>query len=490
MKRCAFILAFVTIMMTSCGITHIVTVADDSYRPVTNGTTVVTAGSYQPFTYSTSVAVPRTNTITTTTRVTATSPDISLNLDLQAVGAAFAQSSTIQEFETLLNNSSYMLSNLDLNGDGYIDYLRVVETVEGYNHVFVIQAVLSPNVYQDVATVVAEVPTVNTACVQIIGSPYIYGTRYVIQPVFITTPVIYAHLVRPGYRPWNSPWYWDHFPPHYRRPAPIHYGHYQAYVDTYMRNHRFCHEVHIVHEYHYRDYDRVYNSIRRNDYGDRHPEQSFAVRTANIPARNNSTGVRNASDIREAMRANTTTQVTSSGRSTRSANVTTATSGRSTAASTTTSQTSTTGGSARSASVGQTRTVTPSATGSSQPRTVTPSTSGTSQARTTTPSTATTSQTTTTSSRVRSSGTTSTQVTRNSSPRTSSAVSGSSGNTPSRSTSTSSSKSTSSSTVTSRTPSRSTSTSSSNGSASRSTGSRSTAGSTSTGSRSTSGSRR
>lgn len=484
MKHSIIITAISTVILTGCGITHIVTVAPEEYRPVTTGTTVVTTGTYQPITYSTSVIAPRANTITTTTRVTATTPDISLNLDLQAVGAAFAQSSTIQEFETLLNNSSYMLSNLDLNGDGYVDYLRVVETVEGYNHVFVIQAVLSPNVYQDVATVVAEVPTVNTACVQIIGSPYIYGTRYVIQPVFITTPIIYAHLMRPGYRPWNSPWYWDHFPPHYRRPAPIHYGHYQAYVDTYMRNHRFCHEVHIVHEYHYHDYDRVYNSIRRNDYGDRHPEQSFAVRTANIPARNNSTGVRNTSDIREAMRANTTTQVTSSGRSTRSANVTTATSGRSTAASTTASQSTTTGGSARSASVGQTRTVTPSATGSSQPRTVTPSTSGTSQTRTATTSTATTSQTTTTSSRVRSSGTTSTQVTRNSSPRTSSAVSGSSSTTPSRSTSTSSS------TVTSRTPSRSTSTSSSNGSASRSTGSRSTAGSTSTGSRSTSGSRR
>lgn len=389
MKRCAFILAFVTIMMTSCGITHIVTVADDSYRPVTNGTTVVTAGSYQPFTYSTSVAVPRTNTITTTTRVTATSPDISLNLDLQAVGAAFAQSSTIQEFETLLNNSSYMLSNLDLNGDGYVDYLRVVETVEGYNHVFVIQAVLSTNVYQDVATVVAEVPTVSTACVQIIGSPYIYGTRYVIQPVFVTTPIIYAHLMRPGYRPWNSPWYWNHFPPHYRRPAPIHYGHYQAYVDTYMRNHRFCHEVHIVHEYHYRDYDRVYNSIRRNDYGDRHPEQSFAVRTANIPTRNNSTGVRNTSDIREAMRASTTTQVT------------------------------------------------PSTTGSSQSRTATPSRSGTNQ--TGTASSSTSNQTTTTSSRVRASGTTSTQVTRNTSPKTSGSVSGSSSRTPSRSTSASSS---------------------------------------------------
>lgn len=35
-----------------------------------------------------------------------------------------------------------MISNLDLNQDGYVDYLRVVETVEGNTHVFVIEAVL------------------------------------------------------------------------------------------------------------------------------------------------------------------------------------------------------------------------------------------------------------------------------------------------------------------------------------------------------------
>lgn len=37
-----------------------------------------------------------------------------------------------------------MISNLDLNQDGYVDYLRVVETVEGNTHVFVIEAVLGP----------------------------------------------------------------------------------------------------------------------------------------------------------------------------------------------------------------------------------------------------------------------------------------------------------------------------------------------------------
>lgn len=37
----------------------------------------------------------------------------------------------MEEFEYLLNDASYMLSNLDLNGDGYVDYLRVMETIKG-----------------------------------------------------------------------------------------------------------------------------------------------------------------------------------------------------------------------------------------------------------------------------------------------------------------------------------------------------------------------
>ena len=94
--------------------------------------------------YSTSVSYPQHHTVTST-QVYATHPDISLQLDLEAVAAAFAQSSTIKEFESLLNNSSYIISNLDLNRDGYVDYLRVVSTMEGYNHVFVIQAVLAPD---------------------------------------------------------------------------------------------------------------------------------------------------------------------------------------------------------------------------------------------------------------------------------------------------------------------------------------------------------
>lgn len=281
-------LALLPILITACGPTRIVTVSSNA-GPVAA--------------YSTTVTIPRTHTQTTTARVVAASEDISLFLDLQAVGAAFAQSSTVEQFEDLLNDASYMLNNLDLNNDGYVDYLRVLETVEGHNHLFLVQAVLAKDVYQDVCTLVAEMAT-SQVYVQVIGAPYIYGPNFIVEPVFYSTPLIYAHLRIAHYNPWRSPWHWDHFPPHYRHPAPVYLTHYQAYVATYMRNHRYCHEFRYAEKYHYVDYDRVTRAMQRNDYGRQHPERSFTTRTAN-PA--NNTRMTNARDIYERQAASTVT---------------------------------------------------------------------------------------------------------------------------------------------------------------------------------------
>lgn len=279
-------------LLCSC-MTRIVTVSPDAV-----GTGIYNNGAYGNRTYSTTVTVPKKHTVTTT-RVTAVNEDISLYLDLQAVAAAFAQSGNIEEFERLLNNASYMLSNLDLNRDGYIDYLRVLETVEGRAHVFLIQAVLAANIFQDVATVVAEVAGTSSAYVQIIGSSYIYGPNFIVQPVYIVTPPIFAHLCRPAYQPWRSPWHWGHFPSYYKRPAPIFLNHYQAYVHTFMTNHVYCHEVTYLDKCHYPDYDRVSRPIQRNDYGQQHPEQSFTQRFADQEARTSiNTGTGNASSAR------------------------------------------------------------------------------------------------------------------------------------------------------------------------------------------------
>ena len=344
MKLRLTLIALAALLCTSCYPTRIVTVSS----PVDNIPQ-----------YRTVVTVPKTHVSTTTTQVYAANPDISLYLDLQAVAAAFAQSSTVKDFEMLLNNSSYMISNLDLNEDGYVDYLRVMSAMQGYNHVFVIQAVLAPDIYQDVATIVAEVPSYGNYYVEVIGSPYIYGPNYVVRPVYYTRPVIFSHICRYDYRPWTSPWYWNHFPSHYRHPAPVVLNHYHAYISTYMRNHRYCHEVHYYSHCHYPDYVRLCSRYNRNDYGRQHPERSFTVRNANVAVHNsaldrggNARTSANAYDVRMAYDATKTTS-TSTTRPSSSASTTRPSS----SASTTSSRVKTSGSSS-------TRTSTTSSSGS------------------------------------------------------------------------------------------------------------------------------
>ena len=61
-----------------------------------------------------------------TITVSANSSDISDGLDLKVVAKLFAQAKNLEEFENLLNNPDSAFCNLDLNGDGEIDFIRVV----------------------------------------------------------------------------------------------------------------------------------------------------------------------------------------------------------------------------------------------------------------------------------------------------------------------------------------------------------------------------
>ena len=313
MKTRLLLLAIVSGLLVGCYPTSIVTTSPARVEPHAVAHTTVT--------------VPRTHVVTHTTQVYA-DYDYCLGLDLQAVAAAFAQSSTVREFEILLNNSSYMISNLDLNRDGYIDYLRVVEAIDHFSHYFVIQAVLARDIYQDVATIVVDNPSLVDCYVEIIGDPFIYGPRYIVHPVFITRPAIYAHLVVRGYTPWMSPWYWDYYPSHFRRPQPVYLTHYEAYVHTFLTNHHYCHEVTYPTWYHNASYDSYTKSVSRSDYSKQHPDQAFTTRTANrrsesTTATSNSSSPRvyNAQDVRREQDATKETTTTTTARTTsRSAN--------------------------------------------------------------------------------------------------------------------------------------------------------------------------
>ena len=125
-----------------------------------------------------------------TVTVSANSSDISEGLDLKVVAKLFAEAKNLEEFETMLNNPDSAFCNLDLNGDGQVDYLRVVETGEGSKRLIVLQAVLAKDIYQDVASIYVEKDENEQVSVQVVGDEYVYGANYVIEPVYIYRPGI------------------------------------------------------------------------------------------------------------------------------------------------------------------------------------------------------------------------------------------------------------------------------------------------------------
>lgn len=216
------------------------------------------------------------------TTVYAKNSDISDNLDLRAVASMFGESANLQDFERRLNDPKYQISNLDLNGDDEVDYLRVIESVENRTHVVIIQAVLDRDVYQDVATIDVERDNYNKVSVQIVGNSYLYGANYIYEPVYSVVPVIYTSFWVTNYRPYYSTWYWGYYPTYYTawRPYPVY---------RYRNNINVCINVHNTYNYvntrrSYRA-PAIYETRRTYGYERMRPNYSFAERHANTSNR-------------------------------------------------------------------------------------------------------------------------------------------------------------------------------------------------------------
>ena len=214
-----------------------------------------------------------------TVTVTATSTDISENLDLKTVATLFGQAKDLEQFEQMLNNPDSAFSNLDLNADGEVDYLRVIETADGDRHLVVIQAVLAKDIYQDVASIFVEKDKEsNQVTVQVVGDEYIYGANYIIEPVYIYRPYIYDWFWGPSWVCWHSPYYWGYWPAWWH---PYHC------VDPFIYwDHCYWHHYHHpicsyrTSHHHHPHYAAMHQSVKRDDFAKRHPDRSFVTRNA------------------------------------------------------------------------------------------------------------------------------------------------------------------------------------------------------------------
>ncbi|MDD4969039.1 MAG: hypothetical protein PHT07_06380 [Paludibacter sp.] len=211
--------------------------------------------------------------------VEAQNNDISNNLDLKAVATAFGESKNLEEFEQKLNDYDSQISNLDLNNDGQVDYLRVIEKNEEGIHLVEIQAVLDKDVYQDVASIIVEKDENDNPTVQVIGDPYIYGDNYVIEPSYLYTPSIFSFFWGANYYSWNSPYYWGYYPSYYHHRRTCGINEYYSNVYGHINhNQRYYYTNGIRNA----SAARYINSNRRNDLGIRHPDRSFSSRNANV----------------------------------------------------------------------------------------------------------------------------------------------------------------------------------------------------------------
>lgn len=218
------------------------------------------------------------------TTVSAYNAEISDNLDLRAVASIFGDSKDLADFERRLNDPEIQISNLDLNNDNQVDYLRVIETVEGNAHLIVIQSVLGRDTYQDVATVEVERDRNNRVQVQVVGDVYMYGPNYIYEPVYAYTPVIYSTFWIDNYRPYCSSWYWGYYPSYYYAWSPWPVFRYRNHIGISINFH---------HHYNYVNYRRcgvVYNNYYRggrrgNGYEVRYPNRSFQNRNSNYANR-------------------------------------------------------------------------------------------------------------------------------------------------------------------------------------------------------------
>ena len=238
-----------------------------------------------------------------TITVSANSSDISEGLDLKVVAKLFAEAKNLEEFETMLNNPDSAFCNLDLNGDGQVDYLRVVETGEGNKRLIVLQAILAKDIYQDVASIYVEKDEKDEVRVQVVGDEYVYGTNYIIEPVYVYRPVIYDWFWGPYWYAWTSPWYWDYYPSWW-------------YVHSCWAHDWYWHHCYTFHHYHHycsfrpgrticHGYYELHPRVTRREYAVANPGKSFRSRNA---------GMENARAIRATGSARSARTVESSAR--------------------------------------------------------------------------------------------------------------------------------------------------------------------------------
>lgn len=163
-------------------------------------------------------------------------------LDLYAVAELFKDSESLEKFEQNLNDSENGINNLDLNGDGEIDFIRVSEQVAGKTHLAVLQVSLGEDDFQDVATIAVEEENAGNYNLQLQGDTAIYGANYYVIPAnnnFSGWNIV-RWLFRPNYRAYVSPYGYRTYPRWWTTRRPIAHDIYRTRTNLFVGRRNFA----------------------------------------------------------------------------------------------------------------------------------------------------------------------------------------------------------------------------------------------------------
>jgi hypothetical protein len=224
------------------------------------------------------------------------------HFSLQGALEMFKQASSIEAFEKLINTESNNVNNLDLNGDGEIDYVSVIDKADKEVHAFILRVAVSATESQDIAVIELEKTGDTSAMLQIIGDDEMYGEQVIVEPSDegdeletddgkgsgpsfqydftkasrIIVNVFYWPSVRfvfhPAYVPWVSPWRWRNYPGWWRPWRPVRWTVFHPRRMVYHRNYAVVRTHRVVAAH------RVYTPFRTS---------SVVVRNRTAVARNN-----------------------------------------------------------------------------------------------------------------------------------------------------------------------------------------------------------
>ncbi len=225
------------------------------------------------------------------------------HFSLEGALELFKRSKDLEGFEKSLNTEDQKVNNLDLDGNGEVDYVRVVALAEGDAHALTMQVALGKEEVQDVAVIQLEKNGEQSAVLQILGAEELYGSNVIVEPfaeddvapgrsgpsspeemprfrvwVNVWSWPCVSYIYSPYYVGWDSPWYWGYYPPWYRPWRP--WG-WNAWYGWHRPYHVWYHHVDVC---------RVQ---RANALYQPRASHSLRIRTNTASLRSDRAGLRN-----------------------------------------------------------------------------------------------------------------------------------------------------------------------------------------------------